>query len=88
MDTTQVILIIVVTVLTVLLSVIGVQIVFILMEVRKSLEKMNKMLDDAGEVTGGISRSVTNMGGLMEGIKTGLSVVNIFAKKKDKEKAD
>ena len=82
MDTTQILLTAVVSVLTVLLSIIGVQIVFILIEVRKSLEKMNKMLDDAGTVTGGISRSVTGMSGIMEGLKTGLSIVNLFGKKR------
>lgn len=85
MDTTQVLLIIVVTVLTVLLAVIGVQVVFILAEIRKSLEKFNKIIDDAGAVTRGISRSLTGMGGIVEGLKTGLSIVNIFGKKKDKE---
>lgn len=81
MDTTQILLVAVVTVLTILLTIIGVQIVFILVEVRKSLEKVNKMLDDAGTVTGGISRSVTGLGGLFEGIKTGLSFVHKFGKK-------
>jgi len=85
MDTTQVLLTIVVTVLTILLSVIGIQIAFILAEFKKTVEKMNKMLDDAGRVTGGISKSVTGMSGMFEGIKTGLKVVNFFGKKKEKE---
>lgn len=84
MDTTQILLVIVVTVLTILFTVIGIQVVYILMEFRKTVEKINKMLDDAGQVTGGISRSVTGMSGMMEGIKTGLSIVNIFGKKKEK----
>ena len=82
---TQVLLVIVVTVLTVLLTVIGVQIVFILSEFRKTVEKVNKMLEDAGQVTGGITRSVTGMSGMFEGLKAGLSIVNLFGKKKGKE---
>jgi hypothetical protein len=81
MDTTQVLLVIVVTVLTVLLSVIGIQVAFILAELKKTIEKINKMLDDGGMVTGGIAKGVTGMGGLLEGIKTGLNVVNLFKKK-------
>lgn len=84
MDTTQVLLIIVVTVLTILLAVIGIQVVFILQEIRKSLQKFNVMIDDAGKITGGISKSLSGMSGIMEGLKTGLSVVNFFGKKKDK----
>lgn len=85
MDITQILLIVVTVILTVLLVVIGIQVVYILKEVRKSMEKVNVMLDDATEVTGGISKSVTGMSGLVEGIKAGLSVVNIFGKKKSKD---
>lgn len=85
MDTTQILLTVVISVLTILLSVIGVQVVLILNEFRKTIEKTNKIIDDAGTVTGGISHSLTGMGGLVEGIKTGLSVVHWFGKKKEKE---
>ena len=61
---TQVLLVIVVTVLTVLLTVIGVQIVFILSEFRKTVEKVNKMLEDAGQVTGGVTPSLPAMNGI------------------------
>ncbi len=81
MDTTQVLLTIVVTALTILLVVIGIQVVFIMQEFRKTIEKINKMLDDGGLVTSGIAKGVTGMGGLLEGIKTGLNVVNLFKKK-------
>ena len=81
METTQILLIIVVVVLTILLAVIGVQVVFILNEVRKMAEKANLMMDDASKVTGGISRSLTGMSGLLEGIKTGLTFVGLFGKK-------
>ncbi len=85
MDTTQILLTLVVTVLTILLSIIGVQVVFILIEIRKSMEKVNKMLSDATIVTSGIGRSVTGMSGLMEGLKTGLSFVNFFGKKRSSQ---
>lgn len=86
MDTTQILLVIVITVLTILLSVIGVQVVLILNEFRKTIEKVNKIIEDAGTVTGGISHTLTGMGGLVEGLKTGLSVVHWFdRKKKEKE---
>lgn len=85
MDTTQILLIVVVTVLTILLTVIGIQVVYILVEVRKSAQKVNEMLDDATEVTGGISRSFSGMSGLVAGLKSGLSIVSWFGKKKNKE---
>ncbi len=88
MDTTQLLLTVVVTVLTALLAIIGVQVVFILAEMRKTIEKINKIIDDTGQVTGGLSRSVTGMTGMFEGIKTGLNLVNLFGRKKGKVEAE
>ena len=69
------------TVLTLLLVVIGIQISLILKEVRSSLMKMNKMLDDAGKVTGQISEGVQHMSGFMNGIRTGISMITSLKKK-------
>ena len=46
---------------------------------------MNKMLDDAGVITGGVSKSFSGMSGVMAGFKTGLSLMNGFSKKKEKD---
>lgn len=85
MDITQILLVVVISVLTLLLVVIGIQVVKILQEIRKMLGKMNTMMDHAAAVSGQISKTVTGAAGLMEGIKTGLSVVNYF-KPKNTEK--
>lgn len=85
MEPTQILLVIVVTVLTIVLTVIGIQVAMILSEVKKSAEKVNKMLDDATTVAGTVSRSVTGMSGLIDGLKTGLSVVSWFGKKKEEQ---
>jgi hypothetical protein len=62
--------------LTILLVIIGIQISLILKEVRLSLQKTNKMLDDAGKVTGTVSEGVENMSGFMNGIRTGMSMIS------------
>jgi len=61
--------------LTVLLVIIGIQISLILKEVRTSIQKTNKMLDDAGKVTQTVSTGVENMSGFMNGIRTGISMI-------------
>jgi hypothetical protein len=61
--------------LTLLLVVIGIQISLILKEFRFSVQKTNKMLDDAGKVTETVSTGVENMSGFMNGIKTGISMI-------------
>ncbi len=55
MDATQILLIGVVTVLTILLVVIGIQVFLILKEIQQSIKKTNKMLDDAGTISGSIA---------------------------------
>ncbi len=82
-DTTQILLISVVTILTIIISGIGIHIVFILQEAKRSLERTTKILDDIGVVSGGVSSSLSSMSGLVSGLKTGMSLVNLFQSKKE-----
>jgi hypothetical protein len=67
--------------LTLILVIIGIQISLILKEIRSSLQKTNKMLDDAGRVTQAVSTGVENMSGFMNGIRTGISMITSLKKK-------
>lgn len=90
LDLTQVLLVIVITTLTILLTFIGVQIVYILREVRKSIEKVNKMLDDAGMITESIAHPIAGLGGMVEGLKSGVKAVETvgnFLTRRKKKKA-
>lgn len=87
-EPTQILLIVVVTILTIILTIIGVQFFFILKEIKKSIQKMNKMLDDGITVSGVFTKSISGISGLLQGVKTGLSVLNIFKKGKKEEDSD
>lgn len=82
MDPVQLTIILISFVLTILIVVLGIQVWFILGEMRVSLQKMNKMLDDAGKISGTVTDGVQSMSGFMQGIKTGLSMITSL--KKDK----
>ncbi|HUD19492.1 MAG TPA: hypothetical protein VMR81_03555 [Patescibacteria group bacterium] len=69
--------------LTIVLVIIGIQIAFILKEFRQSVQKSNKMLDDAGKVTGTVSEGVTSAAGFVNGIRAGLSMITSIQKKGD-----
>jgi len=69
--------------LTILLVAIGIQVYLILKEVRSSVEKTNKMLDDAGKVSGAVSDGVVHMSGFMTGIRTGVSFISKIINKGD-----
>ena len=84
---TQILLIIVVSVLAAVLAVIGIQLFLILKEGRRSIEKVNKMLDDAGTISGAIAKpiaSLSNSLGSFSGL-TGLFSWLINRKKKSGE---
>lgn len=75
MDPIQLTIIIISFALAILLIVLGIQLWYILKEMKISLQKINKMLDDAGKVTGTVSEGVESMSGFISGIKTGLSLI-------------
>lgn len=83
-DTAQILLITVITVLTILLTLIGIQVVYILKEFRKTMEKINKVLDDFGVASESIAHSITSLTGLTAGLKTALSLFSHFKKKEEK----
>lgn len=85
MDPVQITIIAVSLILTALIVVLGVQVWYILKEMRISIQKMNKMLDDGGKVTGAVSEGVSGIGGLLNGIKSGLSFFSALRGKKKEE---
>ena len=81
MDPIQLLIIVVTLILTILLVVLGIQMWFILKEIRISIQKMNKMLDDMQKVTGTVGEGISNLGGVMSGLKAGLSIFSSLRKK-------
>ncbi len=81
MDPTQLVIVFVSFILTTLFVFLSIQVWYILKEIRYSFQKVNKMLDDAGKVSGTVSESVTGMAGLVSGLKAGLSIFSAFRRK-------
>lgn len=87
-DITQVLLIAVIAILTTILTIIGIQIVHILKEFRKTIEKINKIITDAGRVTEEVSDSVVEIAGISSGIRSALGIFNFFCKKGKKKERE
>lgn len=85
---TQILLIIVVSVLTAVLAVIGIQIFLILKEGRRSVEKVNKMLDDAGTISSAITKPIASLSNSLSGLSgiSGLLGWLVNRKKKNEDK--
>ena len=68
-DPVQLVLLIVILVLTVLLVVLGIQIFFILKELRQTISKTNKVLDNADSITENIDVPLSALSSLALGVK-------------------
>jgi uncharacterized protein YoxC len=85
MDPTQLTIIIISFALAILLVVLGIQVWYILKEMRRSLQKVNKMLDDAGKVSGAVSEGVIGMTGFVNGLKTGINAITTLIHHKEEK---
>lgn len=85
MDTTQVLLFSVVTILTALLVAVGIQVFFILRELKNALYRVNKILDDASFVSGAVARPVAGLASFVDGLKSIKDLVDFVAQKTEEK---
>lgn len=88
-DTVQLVLLIVIVVLTGLLVILGIQVFYIFKELRTTLKKTNRVLDNADSITSNIEGPLSALSSLALGAKaTSLLTVAKFVKSvlsKDKD---
>ena len=65
----------------VMLGVIGTQVFFILKELRRTLMKTNKILDDTGIISESVSRPINMVSTMLMGIKGGSAIMKLLGKK-------
>ena len=81
-DTAQIEVLFVVVALSALLLILGVQVFFILKDLRKAVTKANKVLDDTSIITETVSGPISSLSTLTSGIKMGASLLKLLKKKK------
>lgn len=87
-DAAQSVLLFVVVILAILLLVLGIQVFFILRELRQTVTKANKVLDDTGLITESVSGPISTLSALATGVKTGAIIAKLLKKKKKYFKED
>lgn len=85
MDIVQLVIVVISLVLTALVVFLGVQVWLIFKEMRISLQKMNKMLDDFTKVTGTIGETASGFSGIISGIKAGMSIFSGLRRKGEED---
>lgn len=81
-DAAQAVLLFVVVILTILLVILGIQVFLILRELRRTVRKANKVLDDAGTITETVSRPISSLSTIAQGVKTGSAIAAMLRGKK------
>lgn len=80
-DSAQLVLLLVVVVLASLLLILGVQVFFILKDLRRALYKANKVLDDTSVITESVSGPISSLSTLASGMKIGATLLGLLKKK-------
>lgn len=76
------------TVTTILMIVIGVQLIFLLKEIRKSVKKVNQIVEGFEKMGMSVEHGFTEVTGFLHGAKTLFKIIDIFhAKKNAKSKS-
>lgn len=81
-DTAQAVLLLVVVVLTSLLVVLGIQVFFILREIRRTISKANEVLDNTASITQAVTGPISALSTITAGLKTGSIIGSILNRKK------
>lgn len=77
-DTVQAVLLLVIGLLTILLIVLGIQVFLILRDVRASISKANRILDNAEVISESVSQPVTFISSLLSGSQSLSNLTSII----------
>ena len=82
-DPVQAILLIVIVLLTILLLVLGIQIFFILQELRRTLSRATRVLENTESITESVSEPMSFLSGLLLSAKSLKTISKILRRAKD-----
>ncbi|MBP9819354.1 hypothetical protein KBC79_01310 [Candidatus Woesebacteria bacterium] len=78
MDTLQIIFSVVLVCLAVVLSVVGIQLVLVLIEARRTIRRFNQTLDTVEAKLSSFAQPLMALGGAVSGLKTGMRIFELF----------
>lgn len=85
MDTTQLLLTLVLTITAILFVIIGIQLIFLLKELRKTLKKVNAIVQGFESTGVGLEHGLAEVIGFFNGFKSLLKLFDFFGDKKNEK---
>jgi len=87
-ESAQILLIVVVTTLTILLTLVGVEVFLILKEFKKSVEKINKILDDAEMISESVTKPIVSVSSSLSSLSGIAGLLGLIFTKRRKKKEE
>jgi uncharacterized membrane protein YeiH len=84
MDTIQILLIIVLSITTIFLTVVGIQLVLVLISLRKTLQNVNKIVGGFDAIGMGLKSGIGEATGFINGFKTVIKIVDLYVNREKK----
>lgn len=81
----QVLITTIITILTIVLSLVGIQVVYVLKELHSALKKLNHILADGQNITAKISHSTDSFSGMVSGLKAVLALFGTLQSKRNND---
>ncbi|OGK52647.1 hypothetical protein A2966_02275 [Candidatus Roizmanbacteria bacterium RIFCSPLOWO2_01_FULL_41_22] len=83
MDTLQILLVIVLSLTTLILTIVGIQLMFVLTEARSALKKLNKIIHSFDTVGMNLHQGLGEIAGFINGIKSVIKILEVTSSKKN-----
>lgn len=83
MDTTQLLLTVVLTIITLLIIIVGVQLIFVLREIRFAMKKINGIITEFEKLGMTVEHSFSEIFGFVAGLKSLFKIVDILHSRKN-----
>ena len=78
MDVTQITLLSVIVVLTIFLVVIGFQVFFLIRDLRRTLSRTNRLLDDADGLVASVKKPIEGAGNIFTAMTAGVGIAHLL----------
>lgn len=88
LDLTQTLVLIVVVILTALLVIIGIQVIFILRDIRQATKRMAKVLDTTDHLINSLNGPVSNLTHMADGLRQGVRAVEMVTSYLNQRKSE
>jgi len=85
LDTSQILVVAAITIMTVTLTIIGVQLIFVLKELSVLLRRINNIVEEVEKIGFNIGHSYSEMMGFVSGVKNLFLLTDFLARKKKKK---